>query len=58
MKEKHWWQSYTIRAALATILATWGGYFGNEVSLKPAIAATVTAILFIFLRKGAGVAIK
>ena len=46
---KSWWQSNTIRVALAAILAAWAAYFSGEMELQPAIMATAGALLAIFL---------
>ena len=55
--KKSFWQSNTIRVALAAVLATWAAYFGGSLELTPAIMSTVGAVIAIFLRKGVGVPI-
>ena len=54
---KTFFQSNTIRLALAAILGTWAAYFGGEMGVKESVIATVSAVGLIFLRKGANVGI-
>ena len=54
---KQWFQSNTIRIALAAILGAWAAYFGDTMDLQTAVMATVGALLAVFLRKGQNVPI-
>ena len=55
---KTFFQSNTIRLALAAILGSWSAYFGGELGVKEAVIATVAAVGMIFMRQGQNVTIK